>query len=74
VPEQKVTVEEALRAYTSGSAWASFDEQSRGVIARGRLADLVVLDRDLTAVPTAELRNARVTMTIVGGRVVFERE
>ena len=74
VPEQKITVEEALRAYTSGSAWASFDEQSRGVIARGRLADLVVLDRDLTAVPTAELRNARVTMTIVGGRVVFERE
>jgi predicted amidohydrolase YtcJ len=74
VPEQKVTVEEALRAYTSGSAFASFDERNRGVIARGRLADLVLIDRDLTSVPPTGIRDARVAMTVVGGRIVFERE
>jgi predicted amidohydrolase YtcJ len=74
VPEQKVTVEEALRACTSGSAFASFDERNRGVIARGRLADLVLIDRDLTSVPPTGIRDARVAMTVVGGRIVFERE
>jgi predicted amidohydrolase YtcJ len=72
VPEQKITVEEALRAYTRGGAYAAFEEQRKGVLAPGRLADLVVLDRDLTAIPTEQIREVKVVMTVVGGRVVHE--
>ena len=73
VPEQKITVEEALRAYTSASAYAEYMEAEKGMIARGMLADLVLIDRDLTAIPPATIRDAKVTMTMVGGHVVFER-
>jgi predicted amidohydrolase YtcJ len=74
VPEQKITVEEALRAYTSGAARAEFMEKEKGTIARGMLADLTLIDRDLTRVQPDELRDAKVVLTIVGGRVVYERE
>jgi predicted amidohydrolase YtcJ len=74
VPEQKITVEEALRAYTSGSAYASFDENGKGTLERGKLADFTIIDRDLTRIPPAEIRDAHVLMTIVGGKVVYERE
>ncbi len=74
VPEQKITVEEALRAYTIGSAQASFEEGRKGTLARGKLADLVLIDRDLTTVPAESIRDARITMTVVGGRIVFERQ
>jgi predicted amidohydrolase YtcJ len=73
VPEQKITVEEALRAYTVGGAHAGFDEAARGTLERGKLADFVLVDRDLTRVPPEQLRDARVTLTVVGGRVVYER-
>jgi predicted amidohydrolase YtcJ len=72
VPEQKITVEDALRAYTVNAAYASFDEEIKGSLVRGKLADIVVIDRDLTAVPTETIRDARILMTIVGGTVVFE--
>ena len=74
VPEQKITVEEALRAYTAGGAYASFADTERGRLERGRLADFVVIDRDLTRVPPETIRDARVVMTVVGGRVVYEEE
>ena len=74
VPEQKITVEEALRAYTVGSARASFDEDRKGTLARGKLADVVLIDRDLTKIAPESIRDARITMTVVGGRVVFERQ
>ena len=73
VPAQKISVEEALRAYTASAAFASFDESRKGVLAVGRLADLVMLDRNLFEVPPEQLRNVRVLMTFVGGRKVFER-
>lgn len=73
VPEQKITVEEALRAYTSGSAYAEYMEGQKGTIARGYLADLVLIDRDLTRVAPETIRYARIMMTIVGGTPVFER-
>ncbi len=73
VPEQKITVEEALRAYTTGAAYASFDETRKGTLARGMLADLVLIDRDLTTIAPETIRDAHITMTVVGGRVVFER-
>ena len=73
VPEQRITVEEALRAYTRDAAWASFVESERGTLERGKLADLVILDRDLTRIAPEEIREAHVVMTVVGGKVVFER-
>ena len=72
VPEQKITVEEALRAYTTGAAYAQFMEAEKGMIARGMLADVTLIDRDLTRVPPETIRDARVKLTVVGGRIVYE--
>jgi predicted amidohydrolase YtcJ len=72
VPAQKITVEEALRAYTAGSAYASFEERDKGTLEPGKLADLVMIDRDLTTIAPERIREARVVLTIVGGQVVFE--
>jgi predicted amidohydrolase YtcJ len=74
VPEQKITVDEALRAYTRGGAFASFEDKERGVLATGALADFVVIDRDVTRIPIEQIRDARVVLTAVGGRVVYERK
>jgi predicted amidohydrolase YtcJ len=71
VPDQKTTVGEALRAYTYGNAWAVFMEQKWGALAAGRYADVVVLDRDLFAVPPDSLGGVKVRYTIVGGRVIY---
>jgi hypothetical protein len=73
VPEQKITVEEALRAYTTGGAFASFEEREKGSLIAGKLADLVMIDRDLTTIPPAQIRDAQVMLTVVGGTIVFER-
>jgi hypothetical protein len=73
VPAQKISVEEALRAYTVGAANAAFDDPSRGTLAAGKLADFVILDRNLFEIPPEEIRNAKVALTVVGGRKVFER-
>jgi predicted amidohydrolase YtcJ len=73
VPEQKITVEQALRGYTYEGAYASFEEDRKGVIKPGMLADLVLLDRDLTTIPLEAIRDAQVLKTIVGGRVVYSR-
>ncbi len=74
VPEERVTVEDALRAYTQGSAAAEFAEDRKGVLRRGMLADFVLLDRDLTRIDPATIRDARVLMTVVGGVVAYERQ
>ncbi|MGH9160902.1 MAG: amidohydrolase, partial [Vicinamibacteraceae bacterium] len=74
VPEQKITVEEALRAYTHDAAVASFDEAVKGTIMPGKLADLVLIDRDLFEAPVDEIREARILWTMVGGRIVYERQ
>src|SRR6184192_3641456 len=71
VPEQRITVGEALRAYTAGNAFATFDEQKRGALAPGYYADVVVVDRNLFAIPAESLAAARVRVTIVGGKVVY---
>ena len=73
IPEQRITVDQALRAYTIGSARAGFQEKEQGVLRSGMLADLVVIDRDITRVKPTEIRDARVMLTMVGGRVVFDR-
>jgi predicted amidohydrolase YtcJ len=71
VPEQKITVEEAIRAYTSGAAYASFEEQRKGTLAPGRLADFVVLERNLFEIPPEQIRDVKVDLTVVGGKKVF---
>src|SRR5256714_379301 len=73
VPEQKISVGEALRAYTYGSAWATFNEQKWGTVAPGRFADLVVLDRDPFAVAPESLGTIKPRYTIVGGKVVYQK-
>jgi predicted amidohydrolase YtcJ len=74
VPEQKVSVEDALRAYTRGGAYASFDEKEKGALVAGALADFAIIDRDLTQVAPEQIRDAHVALTAVGGRVVYERK
>jgi predicted amidohydrolase YtcJ len=73
VPEEKITVEEALRAYTQTAAYASFEEDRKGSLTVGRLADFVLLSKDLFDIPPEEIRNVDVEMTVVGGKIVFER-
>jgi predicted amidohydrolase YtcJ len=71
VPEEKITVEEALRAYTMGDAYGVFAEDRRGKLAPGYLADLVLLDRDITLIPAEEIEQVAVKATVVGGRMVY---
>src|SRR5436190_5205413 len=72
VPEQKITLDEALRAFTHGSAYAEFAEKVKGAIASGKLADLVMLDRDIYSIDPADIDKAKVVLTIMDGRIVFE--
>lgn len=74
VPAQKITVEEALRAYTRGGAYAAFNDGNRGTLEVGKLADFAILERDITTVPPVELRDVKVLRTVIGGRTAFERK
>jgi hypothetical protein len=73
-PDQKISMDQAIAAYTTGSAFAEFDEKQKGLIAPGMLADFVVLDRDVTAVAPAKLLQTRVLRTVVGGKTVYEAQ
>ena len=73
VPGEKISVEQALRAYTATAAYAGFAEVDRGVLKSGMLADLVMIDRDLTRIAPETIRDAKVLLTLVGGKVVYER-
>jgi predicted amidohydrolase YtcJ len=74
-PEQRITVAEAIEAYTMGSAYGGFQEKDRGSIAAGKLADFAVLSRDiLDPKERDKIADTKVTMTVVGGRVVYERK
>ncbi|MEE2994298.1 MAG: amidohydrolase family protein [Gemmatimonadota bacterium] len=72
VPEQRISVEEALQGYTVNAADASFEEDIKGSLEPGKLADLIIIDRDLTAIPPEQIREAKVILTVVGGKVVYE--
>jgi predicted amidohydrolase YtcJ len=73
VPAQKISLEEAVRAYTVGSAFAEFQDHAKGSIVPGKLADLVLLDRDIFQMDSVDLDQVKVAMTLVDGKVVFER-
>jgi hypothetical protein len=71
VPAQRITVEEALRAYTVDAAYASFEEGLKGTITPGLLADIVMLERNIFDIPPEQIRDVRVAMTVAGGRTVY---
>jgi predicted amidohydrolase YtcJ len=71
-PDQKISMDQAIAAYTTGSAFAEFAEKEKGLIAAGMLADFVVLDRDVTAVVPQKLLQTKVVRTVVGGKTVYE--
>jgi predicted amidohydrolase YtcJ len=73
-PEQKLTLPEALEAYTMGSAYAEFQDQEKGTISPGKLADMVLVSDDLFSLPPEKIRDAKVLQTWVAGKVVFSQE
>jgi predicted amidohydrolase YtcJ len=72
-PDQRMTREEALRSYTWANAYAAFEEDVKGTLAPGKLADVVVLSKDILTVPDDEILQTRVDLTIVGGKVAYRR-
>lgn len=71
-PAEKLNIDQAIAAYTRGAAFAEFEEKQKGILAPGMFADLVELDRDITAVPAKDILGTKVLRTIVGGKVVYE--
>jgi hypothetical protein len=71
-PEQKLTLPEAIQAYTMGSAYAELSEKEKGSLTPGKLADVVLLDSDLFSVPPAKIRDVKVVATLVAGNIVYE--
>jgi hypothetical protein len=71
LPDQKISLEEALHSYTAEDAYGVFAERTRGRLTPGRKADLVIIDRDLSAIPPETIDQAAVRLTMVGGKVVF---
>ena len=71
LPDQKISLEEALHSYTVEGAYGAFAEKYRGALVPGKKADLVILDRDLTRIPAETIDQASVKLTMVGGKVVY---
>jgi len=71
--DQKMSRLEALRAYTTLNAYAAFEDDVKGTLSVGELADVTVFTKDITTVPEAEIKTARVAYTIIGGKVVYKR-
>ena len=73
-PEQKLTVKEAIEAYTMGSAYAEFQEKEKGSITAGKLADMVLLSDDVFDIDPVKIRDVRVLKTWVGGKLTYDGE
>ena len=72
-PGERLSVEEAVEAYTAGSAYATFQEKQLGTLEPGKLADLIVLSQDIFSIAPETISTTRVLLTMVGGKVVYER-
>jgi hypothetical protein len=72
-PEQKISVEQALTAYTIDGAYSSFEEKIKGSLEKGKLADLVVLDQNIFKIAPEKIREVKVVNTLVGGKMVYQR-
>lgn len=73
-PEQRISVEEAIKAYTINNAYAAFEDSIRGSLEEGKLADITVFDRNLLKIPEDDILNAEVSYTIIDGKIIFERK
>jgi predicted amidohydrolase YtcJ len=73
VPSQKINVKSALKNYTSEAAYASFDEKIKGTIEPGKLADIVMLDKNIFEINPTELWDVKVDFTLVGGNIMYDR-
>ena len=73
-PEQKISVEQALKAYTVNAAYASFEEKDKGSLEVGKLGDFVLLGEDLRTIAPEKIKDVKVVMTVVGGKVVFQND
>ena len=72
-PDERISIQDAIRAYTYNSAYANFEEDLKGSIEVGKLADLVVLSRNLLEIDPREILETKALNTIVGGRIVYSR-
>jgi predicted amidohydrolase YtcJ len=72
--EEGLTVEEALKIYTLNAAYASYDENLKGTIEAGKLADITMLSENIFEIPPERIKDVKVEMTIVGGKIVYERK
>jgi hypothetical protein len=70
-PQEKISLEDCIRAYTSGSAYAQFEEGKKGVLKAGEFADFIILSADLTKIPPKQYIKTTVLRTVVGGRTVY---
>ena len=68
-PQERLDLETSLRSYTVNNAWAEGEEANKGALTVGRLADFVIIDRDLFAIPGTQLKEAKVLLTVAGGRI-----
>lgn len=73
IPGQKITVDQALRAYTYGGAWAAVDEAGKGTVSVNKVADLVMLDQDITKIAPEKIREANVVLTVMAGKPVYQK-
>ena len=73
-PEQKISVEQALKAYTVNAAYASFEEKDKGSLEVGKLGDFVLLGEDLRTIAPEKIKDVKIVMTVVGGKVVFQND
>jgi predicted amidohydrolase YtcJ len=73
-PDQKLTMDEAIAAYTTGSAFAEFEEKEKGKLGPGMLADFIILDQEVTAIPPEKILATKVMRTVLGGKTVYERK
>ena len=73
-PEQKISVEQALKAYTVNAAYASFEEKDKGSLEVGKLGDFVLLGEDIRTIAPEKIKDVKVVMTVVGGKVVFQSD
>ncbi|AZI26307.1 hypothetical protein EA772_13500 [Pedobacter sp. G11] len=74
IPEQKVTTEEALKAYTIDAAYSTFEDNIKGSLKKGKLADYVILEKDITKLNPVQIQSVKILSTVVGGKEVFKAE
>lgn len=71
LPNEKISVEEAVRCYTVNSAYASFEEEIKGSLEVGKLGDFVVLDRDIFSIDKSEILSTKIDSTVIGGEILY---